>query len=58
MTFDPALLDELARVFAEAAVREIQKETPTDEVGVSENVPSVKERQEHEQTTTSRRRKR
>jgi hypothetical protein len=27
MAFDPALLDELARVFAEAAVRELERET-------------------------------
>ena len=27
MTFDPALIDELARVFAEAVVRELERET-------------------------------
>ncbi len=38
MNFGPVLLDDLARVFAEAALRELETKIPADVAGTRNNV--------------------
>ncbi len=38
MKLDPVLLDDLARVFAEAALRELETKIPADVAGIHNNV--------------------